>query len=331
MSDNIEVVLARTVTASPVAADFTVIERPTPQPAEGEILVRVLYQSLDPYIGSRLRGKHMGEPAPAPGESLPGFSVGDVVASRHPDFAPGDRVVGECGWTRLGVMAGSVARKVDPVLPASAHLGVLGMPGLTAWAGVTQLAKVCEGDVFLVDAAAGSVGGTAGQIARNLGARVIGIAGGAEKCALVQDTYGFDACIDYKAPDWTQALKAACGDGPTVHFENVGLSVLSPVMPLLRPYARVVLCGLADHYQVDGPPAALPLGMVVGKRAQMLGLVVYDFYPRQAEWTALAAPWLADGKLTHVEDIAHGLEQAGAQFEKLMRGQNRGKTLVSVQ
>ncbi len=331
MSANAEVVLARAVTAVPVAADFTVVERAMPCPTDGEILVRVLYQSLDPYIGSRLRGKHMGEPAPAPGGSLPGFSVGDVVESRHPGFAPGDRVVGECGWTRFGVMAGAAARKVDPALSASAHLGVLGMPGLTAWAGVTQLAKVREGDVFLVDAAAGSVGGAAGQIARNLGAHVVGIAGGAEKCALVRDTYGFDACIDYKAPDWIDAVKAACGDGPTVHFENVGLSVLSPVMPLLKTYARVVLCGLADQYHSDGPPPALALGPIVGKRAQVLGLVVYDFYPRQAEWVALAAPWLAQGKLTHVEDVANGLENAGAQFEKLMRGQNLGKTLVRVQ
>ncbi|RYF99546.1 MAG: NADP-dependent oxidoreductase, partial [Caulobacteraceae bacterium] len=292
MAQQIEVVLARPVTTKPCAADFAVVERATPDAGDGEILVRVAYLSLDPYIGSRLRGKHMGEPSPAPGESLPGFAVGEVVSSRHPGFAIGDHVVGECGWTELGVMRGDQARRVNASLPLSAHLGALGMPGLTAWAGVTQLAKVSEGDIFLVDAAAGAVGGTAGQIARNLGARAIGIAGGAAKCDLVRDAYGFDACIDYKQSGWQDAARLACGGGPTVHFENVGLSVLQSVMPMLRDYGRVVLCGLAEHYQSEGPPASLAIGAIIGKRAQMLGLVVYDFYPRLDEWVALATPWV---------------------------------------
>lgn len=325
-----EVVLARPVTAKPGAGDFAVVERRAPNIGEREILVRVAYLSLDPYIGSRLRGKHMGEPAPAPGESLPGFCVGEVVASRHPDFAVGDHVVGECGWSELGVMAGDQARKVDASLPLSAHLGVLGMPGLTAWAGVTQLAKVTASDVFLVDAAAGAVGGTAGQIARNLGARAIGIAGGAAKCDLVRGAYGFEACVDYKQPGWQDAVKLACERGPSVHFENVGLSVLQSVMPMLRDYGRVVLCGLAEHYQVEGPPASLPIGAIIGKRAQMLGLVVYDFYPRLDEWLALATPWLAEGRLTYVEDVAGGLAAAPAHFEKLMAGDNIGKSIVKV-
>lgn len=330
MPANAEVVLARPVDGRPVAADFEVVDRAVPDPSDGQLLVRVLYQSLDPYIGSRLRGRHMGEPAPAPGEALPGFCVGEVLASRHAGFAAGDRVVGECGWTRFGLMDAASARKIDAADAPSAHLGLLGMPGLTAWAGVTQLAKVGAGDVFLVDAAAGPVGGTGGQIARNLGARAVGIAGGGEKCALAREVYGFDACVDYRAPDWTAALREACGDGPSVHFENVGLSTLIPAMSLLKPYGRVVLCGLAEHYQADGPPAALPLGLVIGKRARMLGLVVYDFYPRWAEWIALARAWIDEGRLTLIEDVSPGLESAPAQFERLMRGDNRGKTLVQV-
>lgn len=328
MASHMEVVLARPVAATPCAADFELTRRGAPDLRDGELLVRVIHLSLDPYIGSRLRGRHMGEPAPGVGESLPGFSVGEVVASRHADFAVGEHVLGECGWAELGVMRGDEARRIDR--PLSAHLGVLGMPGLTAWAGVTQLAKVAEGDVFLVDAAAGPVGGTAGQIARNLGARAIGIAGGDAKCALVRDTYGFDDCIDYKQADWPGALKAACPEGPSVHFENVGLSVLQQVMPALRPYGRVVLCGLAEHYQAEGPPASIPLGAIVGKRAQMLGLVVYDFYPRLAEWLAMAEPWIAEGRLTYAEDLAHGLAAAPAHFEKLMAGDNIGKSVVKV-
>ena len=330
MTDNLEVVLAGPVLSQPCADDFTLVESKAPEPQAGEMLVRNRYLSLDPYLGSRLRGRHMGQPAPRPGERLPGFCVGEVTVSRHPDFAVGETVVGEIGWALFGRLRGDAARKVDPAVALSAHLGVLGMPGLTAWAGVTQLAKVKEGDVFVVDAASGAVGGTAGQIARRLGARVVGIAGGPAKCALVREVYGFDDCVDYRTDDWIGALKAACGSPPSVHFENVGLKVLGPVLDMLGDYGRVVLCGLADHYQSDAPPAALPLGRVVARRAQILGLVVYDFLPRFAEWTTLAAPWIAEGGLAYAEDVCDGLASAPRQFEKLMRGENLGKTLVRI-
>jgi NADPH-dependent curcumin reductase CurA len=328
MSENYEVVLKRAVQAQPVAADFEVIGKPVPDPADGQLLVRCVYQSLDPYIGSRLRNKHMGEAAPQPGSALPGFSVGEVLRSRHPDIAKGDYVVGECGWTNFGLMAGNAVRKVDATLPLAAHLGVLGMPGLTAWAGVTQLAQVGPGDIFVVDAAAGSVGGTAGQIARNLGARALGIAGGAAKCAQVAGIYGFHACVDYHQAGWPDQLKELAGAGPTVHFENVGTSLLLPVLKLLQLYGRVVLCGLAEHYQSDAPPPEMPVGIIVGKRAKLMGLVVYDYYARWSEWVELARPWLADGRLVSGEDIVDGIPAAPDQFERLMRGQNVGKSLV---
>ena len=328
MSKVREVVLRNAVTATPVASDFEVVERSTPQAASGVLLVRSLYQSLDPYIGSRLRGRHMGEPAPAPGESLPGFSVGEVLVSGDPTFVVGDRVVGEMGWAEVGVMAAAETRRVSKDLPAAAHLGVLGMPGLTAWAGVTQLAKVCAGDIFTVDAAAGPVGGTAGQIARLLGARTVGLAGGPEKCALLTDVYGFDAAIDYRQPDWTDIFAKETAPGPTVHFENVGLSILMPAMQRLQTYGRVVLCGMAEHYHADAPPAQIPIGMIIGKRAAMMGLVVYDFYPRWSEWVDLATPCIADGKLVSVDDVSDGVESAPEQFARLMRGGNKGKALV---
>ena len=328
MTGNVEVVLRRPVEQTPAAADFELVDRPMPNVRDGALLVRVLVQSLDPYIGTRLRGRHMGEPAPPPGTSLPGFSVGEVIESGDPAFAPGDRVVSEAGWARYGLAPASTARLVDKALTPSLHLGLLGMPGLTAWAGVTQLSKVASADIFLVDAAAGAVGGVAGQIARNLGARTIGVAGGVEKCALVRDIYGFDACIDRKAEGWEDALSAACAPGPTVHFENVGLSVLLPALKLLQPYGRVVLCGMTEHYH--GAPAELPVGLLIGKRAQVSGLVVYDFQPRWAEWTKLARGWLDEGRIHLAEDVAHGLENAPEQFARLMRGENRGKTLVQV-
>jgi NADPH-dependent curcumin reductase CurA len=330
MSQNLAVVLRRTVQAQPVADDFEVVSQTLPTPAAGELLVRSVYLSLDPYIGSRLRNKHMGEAAPGAGEALPGFSVAEVLESRHDGVAKGDYVVGECGWAQFGIMAGASVRKVDSSLPLSAHLGVLGMPGLTAWAGVTQLAKVKEGDVFVVDAAAGAVGGTAGQIARNLGARTIGIAGGAEKGALVTGTYGFDASVDYKQEGWQAQLKSLTAPGPTVHFENVGDSVLQAVFPMLQTYGRVVLCGLAEHYHTEGKPPALLVGPIVGKRAAIYGLVVYDFYERLHEWVTLATPWIAEKKLVVHEDVAEGLDNAPAHFERMLKGQHLGKAIVRV-
>lgn len=331
MSAFLETVLRHAPAGVPATADFETVERPALRaPAAGELALRVIALSLDPYIGPRLRGRHMGEPAPAPGAALPGFTVSQVMSSAHADFRAGDFVVAETGWAEQALVRGDLARKVDPAYPLSAHVGVLGMPGLTAWAGVTQLARVREGDVFSVDAAAGPVGGTAGQIARNLGARTVGIAGGATKCALVRERYGFDACVDYREADWADRYKAACGAGPTVHFENVGLSVYGKVFPLLQNYARVVLCGLAEHYGSDGPPVSYPLGPIVGRRASVMGLVVYDFYPRLAEWVAQGGPWLLEGRLALVEDTSEGVASAPAQFERLLKGQHLGKALVRI-
>lgn len=328
---NQEVVLRHSLQGRPVAADLAVVERPVPADApRGGLRVRVIALSLDPYLGSRMRGKHMGEPAPAPGASLPGSAVAEVLDSDHPDFSRGDYVVAETGWTQIAAISASNARKVDPSLPLTAHLGVLGMPGLSAWAGITQLAKAKEGDVLTVDAAAGTVGGVAGQIVRALGGRAIGIAGGPEKCALVTQRYGFDACIDYRTENWAAALKQAIGEGSTIHFENVGLAVYEKAFPLLRLYGRVVLCGLADHYHADGPPAAYPLGPIMGKRATVMGLVVYDYLKRFSEWVQLGSRWFREGKLVQVDDISDGLASAPAQFERMVRGQHLGKALVRI-
>jgi NADPH-dependent curcumin reductase CurA len=332
MIANRHVVLKRAPAAMPKAADFEVTACPMPAgPPEDGLLLRVIAISMDPYLGGRLRGRHMGEPAPTPGAPLPGFAVAQVLESSAANFKPGDYVVTETGWTRYAAVPAAGARKIQPgKAPISAHLGVLGMPGLTAWAGVTQLAKVKKDDIFVVDAAAGTVGGTAGQIARNLGARAIGIAGGAAKTHLVTETYGFDACIDYRSDGWQTRLKAACGAGPTVHFENVGETVLQAVFPMLQTYGRVVLCGLAEHYHNDGNPPVLPVGPIVGKRAAIYGLVVYDFYGRLNEWVAMALPWIESGKLVIYEDASDGIDSAPAQFERMLKGKHLGKAIVKV-
>lgn len=327
--------LKHAVDHKPVASDFAIIEADRPVCAEGGIVIRVVHLSLDPYVGSRLRGRHMGEPAPEPMKgAIPGAVIGQVVESRSPEFAEGDWAHAmEGGWQEYVAIAASEARKLDPkVAPLAAHAGVLGMPGLTAWSGITQLAKVGSGDTVLVDAAAGPVGGTVGQIARIKGAsRVVGIAGGPEKCSLVTDTYGFDACIDYKSDGWRDRLAEVLPDGLSVFFENVSADMAMLALTHAQTYARGVLCGLVDAYHTETQSQhPLNAGLIIGKRAQLFGLVVYDFYPRWDEYVADAAPWIASGRLKFAEDRADGLENAPALFERLMNGKNKGKAVVTV-
>jgi NADPH-dependent curcumin reductase CurA len=329
-----QIVLKHVLTARPCADDFALVEADTPSCPEGGVLVRVVHLSLDPYVGSRLRGKHMGEPAPIPGvEAIPGAAVCQVLESKAPGVKAGDWVQAmEVGWRELADLGPGTFRLLNPkTAPLAAHAGVLGMPGLTAWAGMTQLAKVGPGDVVLVDAAAGPVGGTVGQIARIKGAkRVVGIAGGLEKCTLVTETYGFDACIDYKKAGWEQALTDALPQPPTVYFENVSTEMASKALMGLALNGRMVLCGLVDQYHADQPPPGLNAGLIVGKRAHVMGLVVYDFY---AMWDAFlneASAWIGDGSLVYREDRVTGLEAAPALFDRLMRGENIGKAVVGV-
>jgi NADPH-dependent curcumin reductase len=329
-----QVVLKHALDRKPRATDFAVIDADMPVCPDDGLLVCVIHLSLDPYVGSRLRGKHMGEAPPRPmEEAIPGGGVCQVVESRTAEIEAGDYVHSmEVGWREFADLPQGHFRKIDPAIaPLSAHTGVLGMPGLTAWAGMTQLAKVGAGDIVLVDAAAGPVGGTVGQIARIMGAKlVVGIAGGAVKCGLVTDTYGFDACIDYKQEGWETALTAALPEPPTVYFENVSTDMASKGLMRLAPYGRVVLCGLVDQYHADAPPPGLNAGLIVGKRAAVMGLVVYDFYARWDEYVAWAVPHIASGALKFAEDRVTGLENAPALFERLLDGGNVGKAVVGV-
>ena len=327
--------LKHAVDHKPTAEDFAIIEADRPTCPDDGLVVRVVHLSLDPYVGSRLRGRHMGEAPPEPMTgAIPGAIVGQVVESRAAAVREGDWVHAmEGGWQEFVALPAEEVRKIDPTTaPLAAHAGVLGMPGLTAWAGITQLAKVGAGDTVLVDAAAGPVGGTVGQIARIKGAtRVVGIAGGPEKCALVTDTYGFDACIDYKADGWRDRLAEALPDGLSVFFENVSADMAMLALTHAQTYARGVLCGLVDAYHTETQSQhPLNAGLIIGKRAQLHGLVVYDFYPRWDEYVAEAAPWITSGKLKFAEDRVEGLDNAPALFARLMAGQNRGKAVVTV-
>lgn len=328
-----QVVLKHKLDAAPKASDFMIMNADIPDCPDGGVLVKVKFVSIDPYVGHQLSKGHMASPPPKPKtDVIPGGIVGEVVESQSKKVKKGDFIHSmDGGWVEYLALHEDQFMKIDPrAAPLSAYVGVLGMPGLTAWSGVTQLARVREGDVFAVNAAAGPVGGTAGQIARMKGARtVIGIAGGATKCQLVEETYGFDRCVDYKSDSWQADYKAAAPDGVSVHYENVGSDQLSFAMQNLQLYGRVVLCGLAAHYH-ESDPAMTMIGPIVGKRAVVSGLVVYDFYSRWEEFRSEMAPWVKSGDIKFVEDRISGLENAGTLMEKLMNGRNVGKCVVAL-
>lgn len=328
-----QIVLAKTVTAAPVASDFELADMTMPEIADGEMLVRVVNLSLDPYIMSRLKGRHISGPAPEIGEMIPGIGLGEVLESRADGYAAGDYIVGETGWRSHANVDARTARKIDPKLfsSTSIHLGVGGMPGLTAYASVCRLAEVKAGDHVLVSSAAGPVGGAVGQIARINGAeKIVGLAGSDEKCRLVVEQYGFDACINYKNPDWKDKIAAAFPKGISVYHDNIGGDVLMTALSNLSNYGRVILCGLASQYHAETPPPGPNPAVYIVKRAKVMGLVVYDFLNEQDAYAAQAAQWIEQGKLVVVEDRAEGLSESPTLFAKLSRGENIGKTVVAV-
>lgn len=329
-----QIVLKHKIDAAPTAKDFQEIAVDTPECPNSGILVKVKFISVDPYVGHQLHKGHMAMPPPAPGKDMiPGGIVGEVIESNTPKAKKGDHIhaASAGGWAEYCVFHDDQYTVVDPkAAPLSAYAGVLGMPGLTAWASVTQLARVHEGDVVAVNAAAGPVGGAVGQFSRMKGAKtVIGIAGGKEKCKLVEDMYGFDACVDYKTKSWQDDYKKAAPDGITVHHENVGADQLAFAMQNLNLYGRIVLCGLAAHYH-ESEPATTLIGPMVGKRAAVMGLVVYDYYGRWDEFRAEVAPWVKSGKVKIKEDIAEGLKNGPKLMEKLMSGKNVGKCVIAL-
>jgi NADPH-dependent curcumin reductase len=326
------VVLANRPQGEPSASDFRLETVATPKPGAGEVLARVIYLSLDPYMRGRMRDAASYAAPIGLGETMVGGTVCEVVASNHNAFKPGDIVEDRLGWQEYGVSHGATLRKIDPTLaPISTANGILGMPGMTAWFGLLDIGQPKPGETVVVSAASGAVGQVVGQLAKRAGARAVGIAGGPQKCAFVRDELGFDACIDYKAGDLASALKTACPDGVDVYFENVGGVIGDAVTMAMNTWGRIVLCGAISQYNATGIEMAPRLpGFFVGKRVTMRGFIVSDFAPRYEPARKLMGGLVREGKLKYREDIVAGLENAPKAFIGLLRGENFGKLQIQV-
>lgn len=324
-------VLKRRPAGEPTRHDFELREEAIPQPGPGEVLTRTIFLSIDPYMRGRLREQQTYAAAVQIGEVMTGETVGEVVASAHPDFVPGEVAVGARGWSSHLLTPGDQLVKLPRHgAPLSAYLGVLGMPGATAYAGISEICKPQPGETVVVSAASGAVGSIAGQLAKRAGARVVGVAGGAEKCLWVQEALGFDDCVDHRALDLEGALAAACPKGIDAYFENVGGAVQAAVFDLLNPFARVAMCGMVSQYNQERLPSGPNLGFVVGKRVLIQGFIVSDRPERLVEWRRVAAPWVANGSLHYREDVVAGLDQAPDALAGILTGRNFGKLLVRV-
>jgi NADPH-dependent curcumin reductase CurA len=325
------VALNRRPSGEPTPDDFGIIEDAIPTAGHGEVVTRTLWLSIDPYMRGRLRAEQLYAVAVQIGEVMTGETVGEVVASAHPDFVPGDIVAGARGWQTHSVSPGAQLRKIPKgAAPLSTYLGILGMPGATAYAGVTEICRPKAGETFVVSAASGAVGSVAGQLAKRAGARVVGIAGGSEKCLWVQDSLGFDDCADHRSLDLRRELQAACPNGIDCYFENVGGAVQAAVFDQLNAFARVAMCGMVSQYNEKTFPPGPNLGFVVGKRILMQGFIVSDRPARMTEWRTMAEPLVADGSLIYREDIVDGLENAPDALTGILSGRNFGKLLVRV-
>jgi NADPH-dependent curcumin reductase CurA len=336
-STNRRIVLAARPHGLPAVQDFRLDHAPIPTPAEGEVLLRTLYLSLDPYMRN-LMDEAGTEYAPglALGQPMMGGTVSRVLDSRHPGFRPGELVLASAGWQDYAVAAGDTLTALGEQAQPSLALGGLGMTGFTAYVGLLDIGQPQPGETVVVAAATGAVGAVVGQIARLEGARVIGIAGGADKCRYAMEELGFDACLDHRAPDLAGRLAAACPDGIDVYFENVGGAVLDAVLPRLNHHARVPVCGLIAHYNDDAAPAGPDrrpqlMASVLQKRIRMQGFVILDHYAeRFAAFRADMQAWLDAGRITLREDRVEGLEHAPAAFIGLLEGRNFGKLVVRV-
>ncbi len=325
------VALKRRPRDEPSPEDFEIVEDAIPLAGPGEVVTRTIWLSIDPYMRGRLREEQTYAVAIQIGEVMTGETVGEVIASNHPGFVAGDVVAGARGWQTHSVTKGDNLVKIDRGgAPLSAWLGVMGMPGATAYAGVTEICKPKKGETFVVSAASGAVGSIAGQLAKRAGARVVGIAGGPDKCLWVQDSLLFDACVDHRAHDLRAELRAECPNGIDAYFENVGGEVQAAVFEQLNPFARVAMCGMVSQYNEPVFPPGPNLGFVVGKRVTIQGFIVSDRPARMTEWRALAAPLIAQGELIYREDVHEGLERAPEALVGILSGQNFGKLLVRV-
>lgn len=331
------IVLAARPEGAPTAANFRIEQAPLPALRNGQVLLRNRWLSLDPYMRGRMNaGRSYVAPIEV-GEVMDGGTVSEVVESLHPAWSPGDLVLAHAGWQTHAVVDGEgLRRKIDPDGPApSLALGVYGMPGFTAYAGLREIGKPAHGETLVVAAASGPVGATVGQIAKLQGARVVGIAGGPDKVAHVRDDLGFDVALDHRADDFAEQLQAACPDGIDVYFENVGGKVLDAVLPLLNDFARVPVCGLVAHYNDTAPrpgPDRLPqlMSLILSRHLTVRGFIQRDFIALYPEFLREMGAWLRDGRIRWREDVVEGLENAPEAFIGMLEGRNFGKLVVKL-
>jgi hypothetical protein len=333
---NRQIILVSRPHGEPVPANFKLAETPIPVVDDGQVLLKTKFLSLDPYMRGRMSDAKSYVPPFAIGEPLGGQTVSEVVASNNPKYVAGDIVLASGGWQDYAVSDGSGLRKLEPAFaPVSTALGVLGMPGLTAYTGLLNIGQPKPGETLAVAAAAGPVGSAVGQIAKIKGCRVVGIAGGPEKTAYLVNELGFDAAIDHRSPELKAELKAACPNGIDIYFENVGGAVWDAVLPLLNNFARVPVCGLVANYNAtalpEGPDrSAALMRIVLTRRLRIQGFIVYDFASQTPDFVRDVGGWIRDGKLKYREDIVDGLENAPQAFIGLLKGKNFGKLLVKV-
>ena len=334
---NQQIVLNSRPVGTPGSDDFRLVKSDVPIPAVGQVLLRTLYLSLDPYMRGRMSEAKSYAAPTAIGEVMGGGTVSRVETSQHDNFLPGDLVLGFGGWQDYAISDGSDLTKLNiQQAHPSLALGVLGMPGFTAYMGLLDIGQPKAGETVVVAAASGAVGSVVGQIAKLKGCRVVGIAGGAEKCRYVLDELGFDACIDHHDTDFPKQLAAACAEGIDVYFESVGGKVFDAVLPLLNTGARVPLCGMIANYNDTGlPPGPDRLGLLtrtlLSKRIKMQGFIIFqDYGPRFGEFYSQMSIWLKEGKIKYREDIVDGLENAPQAFIGLLAGRNFGKLVIRV-
>ena len=330
--------LAARPQGTPTARDFHFETQPVPEPADGQVLLRTRYLSLDPYMRGMMDEAGPGyAPAVQLGQTMVGGTVSVVEASRHPRFSVGQLVLSNSGWQDYALSDGADLTPLGEMAQPSLALGGLGMPGFTAYVGLLDIGEPKPGETVVVAAATGAVGSVVGQLAKLKGARVVGIAGGADKCRHAVEVLGFDACLDHREPDLKSRLAAACPDGIDVYFENVGGEVLDAVLPLLNLHARIPVCGFIAHYnQPRGGEASVDkrtqlLGVILARRVRMQGFIILDHYAtRFADFRRDMAQWIDEGRIVLIEDIVDGLEQAPDAFIGLLQGRNFGKLVVRV-
>ena len=333
---NRKIVMASRPVGAPKLTDFRLVEEDAPEPRDGEVLLRTLWLSLDPYMRGRMSAARSYAKSLESGDTIVGGTVNQVVASQRADYKVGDVVLGYAGWQDFALSNGAGLRKLDPArAPMSTALGVLGMPGMTAYTGLTIIGQPKAGETVVVAAATGPVGSAVGQIAKIKGCRAVGIAGGAQKCRLLVDEFGFDAAIDHRSATFADVLAKACPKGIDIYFENVGGAVFNAVLPLLNDFARVPVCGLIAHYNdTELPPgpdkSAFLMRNVLTKRLTLRGFIVSDFAAHAADFERDMSAWLRDGKIKYREDIVDGLDKAPEAFIGLLSGRNLGKLLVRV-